>query len=120
MTEQDIKRIWEKGIKIEGLDPDLYRKDVAGALMIFTKFNDHTDEYGWSIDHIYPIAMGGDDNPVNLRPMHIENIRSKGSDFPVYFRVRKMDGTRNIIQRGQCRIGTKLLETIKTLYGYNG
>jgi len=37
--------------------------------------------YGWSIDHIMPVAKGGKDEWNNFEPMHIENIRSKSDDI---------------------------------------
>ncbi|MCB9358266.1 MAG: HNH endonuclease [Calditrichaeota bacterium] len=41
-----------------------------------------TNEYGWEIDHILPVAEGGTDVLSNLQPLHWENNRHKGDCYP--------------------------------------
>lgn len=117
MTEDLKIKVWEKGRIVNGLAPQEYRKDACGALMIFSKFGKTDDEFGWSVDHIYPQSKGGDDRLENLRPMQVSNATSKGDDFPVYFRAVKMVDNRNIANRAQCRVSEKLTAKINELYG---
>ena len=113
-------KLWDKALKIDGLDPMEYRKDVCGALMIFSKYGMLEDEFGWIEDYIYPISRGGDDRLDNLRPMQAKNAISKGDDFPVYFRAVKSVNNRNVPMRGQCRVSLSLIEKIREFYGYQG
>lgn len=73
--------VWEKGNQIPNHDPDVWRQDICGA---FINFSEHgiASEYGWEIDHIRPTAKGGTTNLDNLQPLHWENNRKKGDNYP--------------------------------------
>ncbi len=101
MNEEIRLEVWKKGREIDGLDPSEYRKDACGAIMIYSKFGVFNNEFGWGIDYIYPSTLGGDDRMENLRPMQYQNIISKGSDFPVYFRPVKGEDNRNVPNKCQ-------------------
>ncbi len=98
------KRVWEKGQKVEGFNPDLYRKDPCGAWIIWDKYGVHDNIYGWDVDHIYPKSKLEErgvsslliDDIRNLRPMQYENNASKSSDYPSYMAVVTSDGNKNI------------------------
>lgn len=106
MTFDDntINQIWEKGKPLDGLSPEIVRLDPCGALMIRARFGDHSSEFGWDIDHIYPQMKGGDDSIENLRPMQWQNCFAKGNDFPVYFGVMTAQGNNNVPNASQYRI----------------
>jgi len=56
-----------------------------GHLHHRNKYSDHGNteaKYGWEIDHIKPLAMGGLDNIDNLQPLQWENNRKKGDTYP--------------------------------------
>jgi hypothetical protein len=80
-TEQ---KVWEKGIPVNGKDPNIYRKDKCGAWMRRNIYGDNTNNLslGWEIDHIKPKSKGGSDDLSNLQPLQWENNRSKADNYP--------------------------------------
>lgn len=74
-----IEAVWRKG-QIEPLYAG-FRKDVCGASMQRTKYG-LTEQWGWEIDHIKPVALGGSDDLSNLQPLQWENNRTKGDEYP--------------------------------------
>jgi hypothetical protein len=69
---------WSEALIIVDRDPDIWREDCDGRVI-------HWDEYGlqstfgWHIDHIVPLAVGGPDELYNLRARHWEgNTRAGG------------------------------------------
>ena len=78
-----VRRVWEKGRIVQGYDAGLFRRDSCGAWIKLTEFGEgEGSEHGWHIDHIRPIARGGDDAAENLQPLHWINNLEKGDQFP--------------------------------------
>ena len=77
--EATIEAVWQKAV----MDDDFpgYRKDVCGATMLRSRYG-KTEQWGWEIDHVKPVAKGGTDDLNNLQPLQWENNRHKGDDFP--------------------------------------
>ncbi|MBD5303963.1 MAG: HNH endonuclease [Bacteroides sp.] len=93
---EDIKsQIWNKASKIDNLDSNMFRKDPCGAIIAWGQYNQPNAPFAWGIDHIFPISKGGDDNPENLRAMHLRNIEAKGDSYPNYTSAVIMDRTDN-------------------------
>lgn len=71
--------MFDKGRPVPGLDPNMWRYDVCGALMFFDCYGDTTPQgFGWEVDHVFPVSKGGETIMINLQPLQWQNNRSKG------------------------------------------
>ena len=57
--EQTIEAVWKKGKPEPGYEG--FRKDACNASMQRSKYA-KTEQWGWEIDHIKPVAKGGTDD----------------------------------------------------------
>ena len=52
-TEAEKKYVWDnKATKVEGVDPDVFRQDYAGAWMRYADYGNRNSQYGWEIDYL--------------------------------------------------------------------
>jgi len=77
--KETIEAVWRKGTP-EGHYAG-FRKDACNASMHLSKYG-MTDQWGWEIDHIKPVSMGGTDDLENLQPLHWENNQHKADNWP--------------------------------------
>jgi len=101
MTSMEINKdkllqIWQQGRSVKGFDDKMFRKDACGAWIVWNKYGLSDNDYGWVVDHIVPVSMGGDDDMENLRPIHILNSISKRDDYPSYVSVVTSNGADNV------------------------
>ena len=115
-NDDTIERVWQKARVVEGMDADMVRKDPCGAWIVRDKYGHPENDYGWEIDHIYPIIMGGDDALVNLRAMHCANARSKGNSYPSYIVVVTSEGKNNVPTRRVLKVNKNKRQVLEALY----
>ncbi len=115
-TDDIIDRIWQTARKVEGMDADMVRKDPCGAWIVRDKYAQPENEYGWEIDHIYPLSMGGDDNLKNLRAMHCANARSKNGSYPSYIVAVTSEGDKNIPTKRVLKVNRAKRDVLEALY----
>ena len=81
-TEEEKRKIWNKGEIFPGQDPKIWRKDQCGAFIKWDCYGDRSSQTncGWEIDHIKPDSQGGEDIISNARPLQWYNnvTRSNG------------------------------------------
>jgi len=77
--EKTIEAVWAKA-KPEPNHTG-FSKDTCGASMQRSKHG-KTEQWGWEIDHVKPVAKGGTEDLSNLQPLQWENNRHKGDDYP--------------------------------------
>ena len=70
--------VWVKGAFIPGYDPGTWRHDAYGSVIRLNDYGDRSSQYGWEVDHITPLALGGSDLITNLRPLHHRNNSTLG------------------------------------------
>jgi hypothetical protein len=55
------------------------KRDCDGRWMRKEDHGDRNSQYGWEMDHIRPVALGGSDDLINMRPRHCSgNARAGG------------------------------------------
>jgi 5-methylcytosine-specific restriction endonuclease McrA len=80
-TEEEVEQIWKKGIIDAKYDPNVFRKDIYGLWIKRSDYGKCDSDYGWEIDHVWPVSQGGSNRFDNLQPLHWKNNRSKGDGF---------------------------------------
>lgn len=82
-----VNAVWQKGQVVSGNDPNVFRKDAFGTWMRRSDYGNTDSQYGWEIDHIEPVSVGGTDHLNNLQPLQWQNNRTKGDVWPNWRRA---------------------------------
>lgn len=80
-SDEEIEQVWQKAFPQQNNDPNVYRKDYAGAWIRRSDYGKQT-EYGWEIDHVRPLSLNGSHNLSNLLPLQWQNNLEKSDNFP--------------------------------------
>ena len=119
MTEEEKKEYcWNHAQIVKGYDKDFIRKDTCGAWIFKEHFGLKDSEFGWEIDHVFPVILGGDDFEQNLRAMHWKNNESKGDDYPEYESIVRAYGGKNVKLKSYCTVNEKLQQILNDYYKY--
>ena len=98
-TEAEKKYVWDnKAVKVDGVDPDVFRQDYAGAWMRYADYGNRNSQYGWEIDHLKPLAQGGEEVMTNYLPLQWQNNVRKGDNYPRWTTAVAADGQNNVEQ----------------------
>ncbi|TAJ07882.1 MAG: HNH endonuclease [Nitrospirae bacterium] len=76
-----IEAVWRKARAVAGYDSNQWRVDQCGVWINRAAYGT-VSQYGWEIDHAFPVSRGGTDDLANLQPLHWQNNRGKGDDYP--------------------------------------
>ena len=117
-SKQQIQDTWNRALSVEGYDPTRFRKDACGAWIQWSDYGNHNSQYGWDIDHVFPKALGGGDDEMNLRAMQWQNNLAKSDDFPYYFSAVIADDRRNADNEKQFKVNESLLQSLKQIYRF--
>ena len=116
MTDEKKKEYcWNHAQIVEGYDKDTIRKDACGAWIFKDHYGLRDSAFGWEVDHVFPVILGGDDFECNLRAMQWKNNESKGNDYPEYMSAIQSKGIKNV-EKEEIRIVNESLQ--QTLYEY--
>ncbi len=80
--------VWSRATAVPGTDPNKFRKDTCGAWIAWNEHGNTDSPYGWEVDHVYPVALGGSDDLSNLQALQWENNRHKSDNVRWSCKVR--------------------------------
>lgn len=78
-TESAKEYAWSQARTVQGWDGRVFRQDACGAIIEHSQYGKRQTTYGWEIDHIVPLSIGGADEFGNIQALHWENNVAKGS-----------------------------------------
>jgi len=76
-----IDAVWKKSVPEHSFH--YFHRDVCAATMMETEYGKQT-RWGWVIDHIIPVTLGGTDDLDNLQALQWENNLAKGDNYPIW------------------------------------
>lgn len=79
-SDERIDQVWDKGKRVRGKDPNLYRRDGEGNVIYRHSYGKQSD-MAWEVDHSKPKAKGGTDHLNNLNPLQWEANREKSDKY---------------------------------------
>ncbi len=115
-SEETIQNVWNKASVVDGFDSAAIRKDSCGAWIIRNHYGQRDSDYGWEIDHVFPEALGGGDDIINLRAMQWENNMAKGDDYPSYISAVQAEGNKNVHKKVQYTVNDELQSRLASRY----
>jgi hypothetical protein len=80
------RQVWMKGRVVAGMDPSEWRHDEFGSLIRWDDYGNRNSDFGWEIDHVLPLSLGGADHLGNMRPLHCRRNAGFGGMLGGMFR----------------------------------
>lgn len=78
-SEEEKSTIWYQTTKpLSSYSHSLYAIDKTGNEIHYIQYGNTDSEFGWEIDHIIPVVLGGKTVFSNLRAIHWRINRAKG------------------------------------------
>jgi len=68
-----IEAVWQKGFIDSRYSAAVYRYDRYGYWIRRSDHGNRNSEFGWEIDHIVPVSLGGFSIINNLQPLNWQN-----------------------------------------------
>jgi hypothetical protein len=105
VSKETLKEMaWNSARAVPEHDPATERLDACGAWIHYADFENHDSDYGWEIDHVYPISKLRSkkiprqlwNHSTNIRAMHWKNNQSKANSYPYYLTLVESKGDVNI------------------------
>lgn len=115
-TQQIIDAAWNRATIVANANPDVLRKDACGAWIRRDMYLVRSSEYGWEIDHIFPLSKGGTTRKENVRALQWQNADSKGEDYPYYTAQVTADNLRNVAKIQGLTVNKKVRERLSEIY----
>lgn len=125
MIQEQLKQIaWESANTVIGHDPSVIRKDACGAWIMYAEFNNPKSDFGWVIDHVYPVLKLRTLNvseklwndPLNIRALHWQNNWSKANSYPMYTSFVASHGDANIKVQNVFWVSEELQYRLRKLF----
>lgn len=95
LADNVIEEIWQKAYIDSNNNPDIFRKDYAGAWIRRDQYG-QKGKYGWEANMMVPESRGGGHNANNLVPLHWENDAKKAQDYPRWQTCKSSLGNKNV------------------------
>ena len=105
-TDSEILDVWKKAMTVNGVDPDAFRQDYAGAWIRYADYGNRNSQYGWEIDHLKPLSQGGEEVGTNYLPLQWQNNVRKGDNYPRWATAVTADGQNNVEQEKYWKINS--------------
>lgn len=103
LTLQQIDTVWRRAEEVPNYDPNVWRKDFAGAWIRRDMYGMRST-FGWTACRKNP-RIGSAVNTDNLMAAHWRNYRMKGGDYPTFKSIVTADGNRNVEKVQSWRVG---------------
>lgn len=103
LTLHQIDTIWSRATVVPNHNPDVWRKDFAGAWIRRDMYGMRSP-FGWAVCRKNPL-IGSAVNINNLMAAHWRNYRMKGSNYPTFKSIITSDGNHNVERIQSWRVG---------------
>ncbi len=95
LSNNVIEEVWQKAYIDANNNPDIFRKDYAGAWIRRDQYG-QKGKYGWEANRMVPLSRDGSQSIDNLFPLHWENDERKGQKYPEWQTCKSSSGNKNV------------------------